>query len=181
MGRLWIRFLLLATRGHARRSLVMTMLRSIVGAFACVSLFAFAAGCSVGEKQETTEEGAQSLITPPEEEPCECPPLATGSSSSVVAPPCECDEPPGDEEPPVEEPPPDEGPCPPGEHEVCSEPATSGAQSVIAPPEECICVPDGGCAAGTEERLICTGSAPEGAESIWRGGTTCIIQCVAVL
>jgi len=151
----------------------MNTLRSITGLFAMTSLFAFAAGCSVSEKQEQVGQDGQELIAP-----CECPTVA--ASSSNLIPPCDCppeEEPPVDE-PPVEEPPSDE-PCPPGEHEECSVKAPGGVQSLIAPPE-CVCVPDEApCPPHAVPVTTCGGIiAPAGAASIW-GGTSCSTQCVS--
>ncbi|MDI3290402.1 hypothetical protein [Polyangium sp. 15x6] len=138
----------------------MNTLRSITGLFAMASLFAFAAGCSVSEKEELIGQSEQSLAAP-----CECPTVVAGSSN-LVAPPCECEPPP--EEPPVEEPPVEEPPsaCPPGEHEECSVKAPGGVQSIIAPPE-CVCVPDEeppACPPGEHEE--CSVKAPGGVQSI---------------
>ncbi|MDC3959108.1 hypothetical protein [Polyangium jinanense] len=138
----------------------MNTLRSITGLFAMASLFAFAAGCSVSEKEELIGQSKQSLAEPP----CECP-TVVASSSNIVAPPCECEPPP--EEPPVEEPPVEEPPssCPPGEHEECSVMAPGGVQSIIAPPE-CVCVPDDEPPCPPGEHEECSVMAPGGVQSI---------------
>ncbi|MDI1484442.1 hypothetical protein [Polyangium sp. y55x31] len=154
----------------------MNTLRSITGLFAMASLFAFAAGCSVSEKEGLVGQSEQSLA-----QPCECLPSVVGNSSNIVAPPCECEPPPEEppvEEPPVEEPPSDD-PCPPGEHEECSVKAPGGVQSIIAPPQ-CVCVPDEEpCPPSAVQVTTCGGIiAPRGASQIWGGGSGCIVECV---
>ncbi|MRG97054.1 hypothetical protein [Polyangium spumosum] len=152
----------------------MNTLRSISGLFAMASLFAFAAGCSVGEKEEFVGQGEQQLI-----DACECP--VVGGTSNLIAPP-ECDCPP-EEEPPVEEPPADE--CPPDHELVCQVKApSSGTSSLIAPPDEpepeCECVPvEAPCPPHAVEVTTCGGIlAPKGAASIWGGSGACSTQCV---
>ncbi|MDI1448822.1 hypothetical protein [Polyangium sp. 6x1] len=156
----------------------MNTLRSITGLFAMASLFAFAAGCSVSEKEELVGQSEQSLA-----QPCECP-TVVGSSSDLVAPPCDCEPPP--EEPPVEEPPveePPSGPCEEGFHEECSVKAPGGVQSLVAPPPECVCVPDDEppCPPNAVPVTTCGGIlAPRGASQIWGGSGGCIVQCASV-
>lgn len=163
----------------------MKTFRSIAGLFACASLLALGAGCSVGEKQENVGEGEQLML-----EACECPSVVGASSNAVD--PCECPpdepppvDPPGDEQPPVDppvdEPPGDEGPCPEGQEQVCSVKAPAkGAPASLLPPEECECVPVESCPPGSAMHTVCDGVVmPQGAGSIWAGSSGCVTQCIA--